>query len=151
MTTRNLLLLVHIASVGGWLGANYVQMVLSPRFSKGSNEVAAEWTRHTIWLGERYYTLVGGLIAVTGVLLVLDGDWSWSSGFIWVGAGVIAIGAATGAAAFGPWAKRRAAALDAGDKAGADEIQRRVISLAVVDTALVLLAILAMVDKWKVG
>ncbi len=36
------------------------------------------------WLHDRYYAVVAGLIAITGVLLVLDGDWSWSSQFVWL-------------------------------------------------------------------
>ena len=75
--TRTLLLALHIASVAAWLGANFVQFVLSPRFARGPADIAAAWTRQTIWLGERYYSVVGALVAVSGVLLVLDGDWSW--------------------------------------------------------------------------
>jgi hypothetical protein len=112
--------------------------------------VAAAWTRQTIWLGERYYIAAGALIAVTGVTLVIDGDWSWSSGFIWVGIAVVVIGAVMGGAFFGPLAKQRAAALDTGDVAAADRVQGRIIPLALLDTALVLTAILAMVDKWMV-
>ncbi len=85
---------------------------------------------------------------MTGVLLVLDGDWDWSSGFIWVGVAVIIIGAITGVVGFGPLAKTRAAALDSGDAPAAATAQSRIISLAVMDTALVLLAVLAMVHKW---
>lgn len=148
MTTRTLLLAVHIASVSGWLGANYLQMVVSPRLAKGPAEVAAAWTRQTIWLGERYYPVIGGLIAVTGVLLVLDGDWSWSAGFVWVGISVIVIGAVTGIVGFGPLAKRRAESLESGDGPVADAAQRKIMSLALFDTALVLLTVLAMVHKW---
>lgn len=149
--TRTLLLALHLAAVAGWLGANFVQLALSPRFAKGPSDVAAAWTRQTIWLGERYYTAIGGLIAVTGVILVLDGDWSWSSGFIWVGIAVVAIGAAMGGLGFGPLAKQRAAALEAGDAPAADAAQSKIIPMALLDTALVLLAVLAMVDKWAVG
>jgi hypothetical protein len=147
--TRTLLLALHIASVAAWLGANFVQLVLSPRFAKGPADVAAAWTRQTIWLGERYYNAAGTLIAVTGVLLVLDGDWSWGSGFIWVGIAVIAIGGALGGMAFGPLAKRRADALERGDTAAATAAQGRIIPLALLDTVLVLTAVLAMVDKWQ--
>lgn len=146
--TRTLVLVLHITGVAAWLGANFVQLLVSPRFARGPADVAAAWTRHTIWLGERYYVAAGVLIAATGVVLVLDGDWSWSSGFIWVGITVVAIGAITGAVGFGPLAKRRADALESGDIATADAAQARIIPLAVVDTLLVLLAILAMVDKW---
>lgn len=148
--TRTLLLVLHLASVAAWLGANFVQLVLSPRFATQSPAVAAAWTRQTIWLGERYYNAAGGVLAVTGVLLVLDGDWAWGSGFIWVGISVITIGALLGVFAFGPLAHRRADALEAGDTVTADAAQSRIIPLAVLDTALILLAILAMVDKWAV-
>ena len=123
--------------------------MLSPRYAKASAEVAAAWTRQTIFLGQRYYGPVGGLIGVTGVLLVLDGDWSWSSGFIWVGVVVIVIGAVMGVAVFGPLAQRRAVALESGDTASADRTQRSIVGFALVDTALILLAIAAMVHKWQ--
>jgi hypothetical protein len=84
------------------------------------------------------------------VLLVLDGDWPWSAGFIAVGITVVVIGAVMGSVFFGPLAKRRAEALESGDGAAADAAQRRILPLAFLDTALVLIAILAMVDKWRV-
>ena len=146
--TRTLLLWLHIASVAAWLGANFVQLVLSPRFAKGPADVAAAWTRQTIWLGERFYNAAGAVLTVTGVLLVLDGDWSWGTEFIWVGIVVVVIGGAMGGLLFGPLAKRRAAALESGDTATADEAQGRIIPLAVLDTVLVLTAVWAMVDKW---
>jgi len=146
--TRTLLLWLHIASVAAWLGANFVQLVLSPRFAKGPADVAAAWTRQTIWLGERYYNAAGGVLTVTGVLLVLDGDWSWGTEFIWVGFAVVAIGGAMGVLLFSPLAERRADALESGDAATAAEAQSRIIPLALLDTALVLMAVWAMVDKW---
>ena len=148
MTTRTLLLALHIASVGGWLGANFMQLVLSPRFARGSAESAAAWTRQTIWLGERYYSVAGALSGISGVLLVLDGDWSWSSGFIWVGVAVIVIGGAMGGAVFGPLSKRRLAALESGDTATAAQQLKRIIPFGILDTVLILLAVLAMVHKW---
>ncbi|MFZ6005420.1 MAG: hypothetical protein ACOYXM_15975 [Actinomycetota bacterium] len=146
--TRNLLLAAHIAGVAAWLGANFVQLVLSPRFARGSAAVAAAWTRQTIWLGERYYNVAGGVIAATGVLLVLDGDWSWGSGFIWVGVAVVIVGGVMGVTLFAPLARRRADALESGDDVTATDAQARIIPLALLDTALVLLAVLAMVDRW---
>ena len=148
--TRTVLLVLHISGVAAWLGANFVQLALSPRFAKGPADVAAAWTRHTIWLGERYYNAAGTVIGVTGVLLVLDGDWSWGSGFIWVGISVITIGGFMGGLLFGPLAKKRVAALESGDIAVADAAQARIIPLALLDTALILTAALAMVDKWLV-
>ena len=147
--TRNLLLVLHIAGVAAWLGANFVQLVLTPRFAQGPADLDAAWARQTIFLGERYYTAAGALIGITGVLLVLDGDWSWGSGFIWVGVTVIVIGAVMGVAFFAPLAQQRIGALESGDGAGAAAAQGRIIPLALLDTALVLTAILAMVDRWQ--
>ena len=148
MTSRTLVLALHIAAVGAWLGANFVQAVLTPRFAKERADIAAAWTRQTIWLGERYYAVVGALIAITGVILVLDNDWEWSDGFIWVGIGVVVIGAVMGVAVFGPLAKQRADALESGDEATAQAAVGKIIPFAVLDTALVLLAVLARVHKW---
>ncbi len=149
MTTRTLLLALHIASVAAWLGANFVQLVLSPRFAREDSAIAAAWTRQQMWLGQRYYNAAGAGIGVTGVLLVLDGDWSWSAGFIWVGIVVVAIGGLLGGLAFAPLAKRRLAGLEAGDAAAAQEAQGRIIPLALLDTVLLLVAVLAMVHKWQ--
>ena len=148
MTSRNLLLALHIASVAGWLGANFVQMVLSPRYARLGKDEAAGWTRQTIWLGERYYSVVGALVAISGVSLVLDGDWKWR-GFVWVGIAVVVLGGVMGVGAFKPLAQKRLAALESGDTAKAAGIQRTIMTVAFVDTALILVAALAMIDKWK--
>ena len=147
--TRTLLLLVHIGAVGAWLGANLVQLVLTPRFAKGHRDVAKAWTEATVMLGERYYNVAGALIAISGVLLVLDGDWAWSAGFIAVGITVVVVGGIMGVTVFAPVSRRRIAALEAGDDAAAAATLRTIIPAALFDTALVLLAVLAMVHKWQ--
>jgi hypothetical protein len=148
MTTRTIVLALHIASVGGWLGANFVQAVLSPRFAKETDAVAAAWTRQTIWLGERYYSVFGALVLITGVILVIDGDWSWGTEFIWLGVATVVIGGVLGIAVFAPLAHRRATALETGDAAGAQAAMQRIIPWAVFDTILVLVTVVAMVHRW---
>jgi hypothetical protein len=148
-TTRTLLLALHITGVAAWLGANFVQLVLTPRFAKEDRAVTKAWTDATIMLGMRYYNLAGALIAVTGVLLVLDGDWSWSAGFVWVGITVVVIGGAMGGLVFAPQSKRRSEALSSGDDAAAAATLRTIIPAAVLDTALILTAVVAMVHKWQ--
>lgn len=145
---RNVVLALHILSVACWFGANVVQLLLSPRYAKGDAGEASGWTRQTIWLGERFYTTNGAVLLLTGVALVIDGPWAWSDPFVWVGIAVIVIGAVMGAAFFGPLAKQRLAGLESGDTATADAAQTRIIRLAYVDSALIVLAVLAMVDKW---
>jgi hypothetical protein len=148
MTLRTFILTLHIAGAAAWLGANFVQMVLAPRFAKASNEVAAAWTRQTIWLGERYYTTAGVLILITGTILVVDGDWRWSTEFILLGIVTVFIGGILGITVFAPLAQKRVNALEAGDDASAGDAMQKIIPWAVVDTLLVLLTVLAMVDRW---
>jgi hypothetical protein len=150
MTYGNVLLVLHIAGVCAWLGANFVQLAIAPRMDREGTTIAAAWTRQTMWLGERYYSVAGAWLAITGILLVIHEDLAWRSGFIWVGVVVIVIGAVLGVAAFTPLAKRRLGALEAGDAAGAKEAQSRIIPLALLDTVLVLIAMLAMVDHWHI-
>ena len=150
MSYRTFLLAIHIASVAAWLGANFVQGVLSPRFAKESPAVAAAWTRQQMWLGQRYYNVAGAGIGITGVLLVIDGPWEWGDRFIWVGIAVLVIGGAMGGLVFAPLARQRIAGLESGDLASAQAAQDRIIPAAVLDTILVLTAVVAMVHKWGV-
>lgn len=88
------------------------------------------------------------LLLATGVLLVLDGGWSWSSDFIWIGVGAIVLGAALGGGGLGSLSKRRLAALTAGDESTAADASRKLQRLGVVVTLLPIVAILAMVEQW---
>ena len=147
--TRTLLLVLHISGVAAWLGANFVQLVLTPRFAKAQHTVAKAWTDATIMMGERYYTAAGAVIAISGVFLVLEGDFSWSAGFVLLGIATVAMGAILGVALFGPVAKRRSAAFDSGDVAGARATLRTIVPAARFDTALLLVTLMAMIEKWK--
>ena len=80
---------------------------------------------------------------------MLDNDWSWSAGFVWVGIAVVVIGGILGGAVFGPLANRRVEALESGDGGPAAAVQTRIVGFALLDTALVLTAVLAMVHKWQ--
>ena len=150
MSYRTFLLAVHITSVAAWLGANFVQGVLSPRFAKERPELAAAWTRQQMWLGQRYYNVAGGAHRRLGrAPRARDA----------VGLGrPVRVGRhrgdrdrrRTGRGRFTPLARRRLAALEAGDVAAADEALARIMPLALLDTVLVLTAVVAMVHKWGV-
>ncbi len=149
MNTRNVLLTLHIAAVTGWLGADILRYVISPRLARESPEVVTAWARQQVWLHDVYYAVVAVVIAVTGVALVLHGHWSWSSTFIWVGVGAIVLGATLGGGGLGSIAKQRLAALEAGDPAAAHAAERRQLPLALIVSALPLIAIFAMVQRWR--
>lgn len=147
MDARTILLTLHIAAAGSWLGADIVLHALTPRLEREPS-AAPTWARVQVWMHGSYYPVVAVILLATGVLLVLQGDWSWSSDFIWVGIGAIVLGAALGGGGLGSLSRRRAAALATGDESAAIDASRKLQRLGVVVTLLPIVAILAMVDKW---
>lgn len=146
---RHLLLTLHIIGVAAWLGANFVQLVVTPRLSRQPGEVATAWAETAGRLARTYYNVAGTLIGVTGTLLVQHGGWSWTAGFVIVGIAALVVGAALGVAEFLPLARRSAAASRAGDATLLRRLGRRAAMSALVDTSVVVLTVLAMVSKWQ--
>lgn len=146
MAYRNLLLLVHVTAAAAWLGANLTQLVLTPWFVRRGGDALVAWFEATGLLAKRYYNVAGIVLALSGVLLVLDAGYAWSSGFIAVGVTVIVIGAVLGIRFFGPEGER----LGEAARTGAPVQAQRYLAVAAVDTALVLVAVLAMVSGWRV-
>ncbi len=144
---RDLLLVVHIVGVAAWLGANCTQLFLAPWFAKRSTTDHLAWIEASETLGRRYYNVVGGVIGVTGVLLVMESGYEWSAGFVAVGISVIVIGALLGIFVFTKLAQRQAEFVRAGNPE-AQSIGRRITAFALFDTWLVVTAVVAMVTKW---
>jgi len=67
--TRNLLLLVHIASAAAWLGANFVQLTVGRRMLGRPDETAARWAETTGRLVSTYYNVAGAGRGGTGLTL----------------------------------------------------------------------------------
>jgi hypothetical protein len=148
MTTRTVLLVVHLIGVAGWLGADLVQYVVTPRLRRASRDVSVAWGRQQAWLHERYYAVTGMIVLLTGVALVVEVGWPWSTTFIWFGLAAIVGGAGLGRGVLRPMGLRQVDAIEAGDNAEAQAIERKARPLALVVTALPVLAIVAMVAKW---
>ena len=148
MTSRTILLSLHIGAIASWFGADIVQHAMRHRWDKETLEAKKAWARMLFWLHDRYYAVVVAVIILTGVALVFDGDWSWGSDFIWVGVATIVTGATLGGIGLKGLAKKRIDALEAGDTAGADAAARRAVPIEVMLSVLVLITIVAMVHKW---
>ncbi|MGB8858725.1 MAG: hypothetical protein WCC60_05690 [Ilumatobacteraceae bacterium] len=145
---RNVLLVVHLAALAGWLGGNFTQFFMAPWFAHRGGVEAVAWYEATGRMARRYYNVAGTLLALSGVLLLLhsDGVYRWSSGFVGVGLAVVVVGGLTGVVFFAPDSDRMAA--DA--RSGRPARVRRFLLVLCVDSALVLTAVLAMVAKWRV-
>ena len=106
------------------------------------------WARMQFWLHDRYYAVVAGTILVTGIALVQDGEWGWSTAFVWVGIATIVAGATLGGIGLKGLAKKRIEALEANDIHAATEAERRALPIEIFLTGLVLVTVVAMVHKW---
>ena len=148
MTTRTLLLTLHISAIASWLGVDVAQHAMRHRWQKETSEATKAWARMQFWLHDRYYAVVAVLILVTGIALVQDGHWGWSSTFIWVGVATIVAGGTLGGIGLKGLAKKRIDALEAGDTPGAAAVERRALPIELLLTVFVLVSVVAMVHKW---
>lgn len=148
---RNLLLVLHIIAVSAWLGANFVQIVVAPRMARVGGSTHLAWLSTSRMLGQRYYNVAGVLLGVTGVLLVIETPYEFSAGFVAVGLSTIVVGALLGVFGFERWTKRQMLALESSppDEPVATRMAQRVLVGALFDSALVILAIVTMVVKWR--
>jgi hypothetical protein len=146
VTYREVLLVLHIAGAGTWLGANVVQAVVPPIAARAGAQTLAGWYRITSALATRLYVPSAILILITGVLMVLDSDsYGFGAIFVAIGFGMIVVGAIFGQFVFGPGGKAAAEAVESGE---GDAIRRwvsRLTRYGMIDTLLLLFTITAMV------
>jgi len=148
MELREILLVLHIAAAGIWLGANVVQGLVPSLAARQSPQAVAGWYRVTADLSTKLYMPVGILLAATGIWLVLENDsFSFSSVFVSIGFATIIVGALLGKFVFETGAERAALAVESGEKGAIKSAAGRLAAFGTVDTLLVLFTIVAMVIK----
>lgn len=146
MTYREILLVVHIAGAGTWLGANIVQAVVPPIAARTSAEVLAGWYRITSAMATRLYVPAAIVILLSGVLLVLDSEaYGFGTLFVTIGMGMIVAGALLGQFVFGPGGEAAADAVESGDGGAVRRSVARLTRFGLIDTLLLLFTITAMV------
>lgn len=150
MSIRTVFLTLHLTAVASWLGADVMQHAMRHRWTNETSEATEAWARMQFWLHDRYYAVVAGFTLVTGIALVQDGHWGWSSTFVWVGIATIVAGATLGGIRLKGLAKKRIDALEANDTRGAAAAERRALPIELLLTGFVLVTVVAMVHKWGV-
>lgn len=144
---HTILLAMHITAIASWLGADIVQHAMRHRW-QAEPEATKAWARMQFWLHDRYYAVVAVLILATGIALVQNRHWGWSSKFIWVGIATIVAGGTLGGIGLKGLAKKRIDALEANDAQAATRAERRALPIELLLTAFVLVTVVAMVHKW---
>jgi hypothetical protein len=146
---RNLLLIVHITAVAAWLGANFTQGVVGGRLIADEHLTAAAWMRSTLRMGQVLYPPAAVLILLSGIFLVLTskGAYRFDSPFVAIGVAVVIAGAVLGSLVFGRLWKRAAELHEAGGSADLAAIHQRLTFWGILDTVLMLIALVAMVTR----
>jgi hypothetical protein len=143
---RTVLLIVHIAAAGTWLGANFVQATGQRMMTSGGPQAMAAWYRFTGRLAGPLYIPAGVLLVITGVWMVLTIDaYTFSDTFVIIGLGVLVVGAVLGSVVFSPTSEAAARAVEAGDDSSLRSTTGKLAAFGLLDTLLILLAITVMV------
>lgn len=146
MELRDILLVLHIAGAGTWLGANIIQAIAPSMTAKQGPAVVAGWYRVSEGLGTRLYMPAAILILATGIWMVLvDDAYSFGSTFVTIGLGMIVVGTLLGILVFTPVSERAAQAVESGDQSATKSASGRLAAFGIVDTLLLLFTITAMV------
>ena len=148
MTVGAVLLFLHILGASVWLGSSVTQLVVTPALRSTGGAPAAAWMRQTVRLGTSVFMPAALLLLVTGVWMVLrDELYEFEQAFVAIGIAMVVVGAVLGSRVFGPEGRKAAELHEAGDEAAAAEPHRRIAMFAVVDVALLLFTIWAMVER----
>lgn len=149
MDFRDILLVLHIAGAGVWLGANVVQAVAPPLAASQGPEVLAGWYRITARLSSRLYMPAALTILITGVFLVLESEaYGFDSLFVGIGMGMIVVGAVLGVVVFAPVGRRAADEIESGGVRQARASVARLAGFGLLDTVLLLFTVIVMVLRW---
>ncbi len=149
MDLRDVMLVIHIAGAGTWLGANMIQVVVPGLAARQGAEVAAGWYRVAGQLSKRLYMPASILILITGIVMVLQDDsLSFGTLFVTIGFGMIVLGALLGIFIFDPGSEAVAEAVESGDQSRMKAATARIATFGTVDTLLLLFTMTAMVLRW---
>ena len=145
---RELLLFIHIVAIGAWLGSATLQLVANPAMQRAGGATAASWMRQTARIGRVVVSPAAVITLITGVILVLREDvFDFEQVFVTIGFLVVVVGAVLGMRVSGPGGRKAADLHEQGDEKGAAAVESRLRRWGLIELALLLFAIYAMVDK----
>lgn len=110
---RDVLLIIHMAAAGTWLGAHLVQAVGQRMMAGTGSETRAGWYRFTGNLVRPLYIPAVALLVITGVWMVLSIDaYSFADTFVIIRLTVVVVGTVLGFAVFEPTSQAAARAVE---------------------------------------
>lgn len=145
----NALLVLHIIGVAAWLGGNLVLAFVGPRIVDASPGTRIWWAQAQGAMARVLYNVAGILVLVTGIAMVLTREaFEFSDLFVSIGFLAVILGAVFGMAVFGPGTRALAAAIESNDTEAEASITSKLTLFGIIDTLVVVVAIVAMVARW---
>jgi uncharacterized membrane protein len=150
MTFYELLLFVHIVGAAVWFGAGLMMQVLARRADRADDHATLKrLVDDTEDLSNLVFIPASMVVLIAGLVLVIDGPWSF--GDLWIVLGLVGFAAtlATGVLLIKPSAEKIAAVMerDGGMSPAALYETRRMMALARIDYVSLLLVIAVMAIK----
>lgn len=142
--------LVHVTLAVVWVGGGVLITVLALRADRARDaDELATIARQAAFAGEKVFAPAGGVVFLMGIAMMIHTDWGW--GKFWVVVGLLGYLSTftTGIAVLSPMAKKITALVEE-KGATAPETQeaiRKILLVARVDVAVLLLVIADMVTK----
>jgi len=141
---------IHVLAAVIWIGGGAFLTILGVAAERKKDPVElATIARRAATVGEKLFAPAGLVVVAMGIAMMVNTDWGW--GRFWVVAGLVgyAITFVTGVGVLAPMAKKVTALVD--DKGPADPETMaaigKVLMIARVDIALLLLVVVDMVTK----
>ena len=114
MSYYEILLFLHIAAAVTWLGSAFFLQALVFRADRTNDTLLTrQLTGHTEWLARRIFIPVSLLVLVFGILLTIEGPWSFDQLWILLGLAGYAVSFLVGIGLIEPEAKKIHAAMEA--------------------------------------
>jgi uncharacterized membrane protein len=150
VTWYELLLFVHIVSVIVWLGGGFCLQLLGARVrAAGDPERTARFGRDVAWIGSRVFSPSSLLALVSGILLVVEGNWDWGEPYVSVGLLVWLVSFLVGVGFLGPTSRKVAELVEREGPASAEAARRmgQVFLYSRIELVLLVVVVFMMVVK----
>jgi uncharacterized membrane protein len=148
MSYYEVLLFLHIAAAAVWLGSGFfLQMLIFRAESSDNGPFKQGIADSSAWMAQRIFIPSSLVVLIAGILLIIEGPWSFGDLWIVVGLAGYAVSFLLGILFLEPEGKRIGAAMRAGDEAQAAARIRRINAVSRIELTVLYLVLAAMALK----
>ena len=144
---RDTYLILHILAAGTWIGASVTSTFLGGVIGGRSVGRFVTFMEGFGEMGKRIFPPAGGVVLITGILLVIDTGFEFSDAFVGIGIAAVIAGIILGTAVFDPLAKKAVEGGESMDDAAYRSLRQRFLRFGFLDLAILAVAVIVMVTK----